>query len=88
MKRTNIFVNKMHILRNILIVSIVLNLCNGQQPADKGANAKTKEILDYIAGLPKRSMFYFILNFYFYFSNQKINIFRVNTLELVVLLLI
>jgi hypothetical protein len=57
MKRTNIiFVNKMHILRNILIVSIVLNLCNGQKPADKGANVKTKEILDYIVGLPKRSM--------------------------------
>jgi hypothetical protein len=56
MKRTNIFVNKMHILRNIFIVSVVLNLCYGQQPADKGANAKTKEILDYIAGLPKQSM--------------------------------
>jgi hypothetical protein len=34
----------------------VLNLCNGQQPADKGANAKTKEILDFIAGLPKQGM--------------------------------
>jgi hypothetical protein len=56
MKTRIIFVNKMHILRNILIVSIVLNLSNGQQPADKGANGKTKETLDYISGLPKRSM--------------------------------
>ncbi len=46
----------MYRLRNILIVPIVLNLCNGQQPADKGANAKTKEILDFIAGLPKQGM--------------------------------
>ena len=40
----------------ILLILIVLNLCNGQQPADKGANAKTKEILDFIAGLPKQSI--------------------------------
>jgi len=41
----------------ILVVLIVLKCCIGQQPADKGANAKTKEILDYIAGLPKQSKF-------------------------------
>jgi hypothetical protein len=56
MKTTNIFVNKMHILGNILIVSIVLNLCNGQQPADPEANAKTIETLGYISGLPMQSM--------------------------------
>jgi hypothetical protein len=53
MKRIDRLVNKMHKLRNILIVSILFNLCNGQQPADKGANAKTKEIFGFIAGLPK-----------------------------------
>ena len=34
-----------------LILLITISLCIGQQPADKGANAKTKETLDYIAGL-------------------------------------
>jgi hypothetical protein len=32
---------------------IVLDLCSGQQSADKGANAKTKEILNFITGLPR-----------------------------------
>jgi hypothetical protein len=41
----------------ILFVLIVLKCCVGQQPADKGANAKTKEILDYIAELPKQGKF-------------------------------
>ncbi len=42
---------------NILLVSIVFNLCNGLQPADKGANAKTKELLDFIGGLPQQSKY-------------------------------
>jgi len=37
----------------ILVIFIVL--CDGQEPADKGANAKTKATLDLIAGLPKQS---------------------------------
>jgi len=41
----------------ILAILIVLNLCIGQQPADKGVNDKTKEILDYIAKLLKQSTF-------------------------------
>jgi hypothetical protein len=48
---------------HILIFSIVLVLCHGQQPADKGANAKTKAILDYIAGLPKQSICQFHTEF-------------------------
>ncbi len=56
MKRIDRLANKMHKLRKILIVSILFNLCNGQQPADKRANAKTKEILGFIAGLPKQSI--------------------------------
>jgi hypothetical protein len=35
---------------------ILFKLCVGQQPADKGANAKTKEILDFMAGLPRQGM--------------------------------
>jgi len=56
MKRIFIFVNKMYFHRNILVIFIVFNFCNSQQPADKGANAKTKEILDLIAGLPKQGI--------------------------------
>jgi hypothetical protein len=56
MKRIFIFVNKMYFHRIILVIFIIFNFCNGQQPADKGANAKTKEILDFIAGLPKQGM--------------------------------
>ncbi len=67
MKRTNIYINKMHILRNILIISIMLNFCNGQQPADKGANAKTKEVFDYIAGLTKQSIYLFNIESLFLF---------------------
>ncbi len=37
----------------ILLFLQLLNFCVGQQPAHKGANAKTKAILDFIAGLPK-----------------------------------
>jgi hypothetical protein len=38
----------------VLAVVVVVNLCNAQQPADKGANAKTKQVLEYIAGLSKQ----------------------------------
>jgi hypothetical protein len=41
----------------ILVILILLKSCICQQPADKGANAKTKEILNYIAGLPKQGLF-------------------------------
>jgi hypothetical protein len=88
MKRIDRLMNKMQKLRNILIVSIVLNLCHGQQPADKGANAKTKEILDFIAGLPKQSMSFEYRTFIFILLIKKVNIFRVNSLELVVIVLI
>jgi hypothetical protein len=35
---------------------LLLNLCVGLQPADKGANAKTKATLDFIGGLPKQGI--------------------------------
>jgi hypothetical protein len=88
MKRIDRLANKMHKLRNILIVSILFNLCNGQQPADKGANAKTKEILDFIAGLPKQGISIPYRTFIFIFLIKKVNTFRVNSLELVVIVLI
>ncbi len=53
-KRTDIFINKMAFSLKTFVLLIVLNSCICQQPADKGANAKTKQILDYIAGLPKK----------------------------------
>jgi hypothetical protein len=46
-------------VKNLLFL-LLLNFCIGQQPADKGANAKTKATLDFIAGLSKQGMF--ILN--------------------------
>ncbi len=46
----------MYFHRNIFLIIFVLNLCNCQQPADKGANDKTKIILDFIAGLPKQGI--------------------------------
>jgi hypothetical protein len=42
-------------LTNVLLL-LVLNFCVGLQPADKGANAKTKASLDFIGGLPKQGM--------------------------------
>ncbi len=35
----------------------MLNFCVGLEPADKGANAKTRATLDFIGGLPKQGMF-------------------------------
>ncbi len=62
----------MYFYRNVLVILIMFNFCNGQQPADKGANAKTKEILDYIAGLPKQGICLFNIEYlvFFYFSNK------------------
>jgi hypothetical protein len=79
---------KKYFHRTILAISITLYFCNGQQPADKGANAKTKEILDFIAGLPKQSMSFEYRTFIFILLIKKVNIFRVNSLELVVIVLI
>jgi hypothetical protein len=59
-ERTVIFAKTMRwYLNNFLVfLLILLKLCVSQQPADKGANAKTKEILDYMAGLPRQGMPY------------------------------
>jgi hypothetical protein len=43
------------------VLLIVLNSCICQQIADKRANAKTKQILDYIAGLPKKKVELFLI---------------------------
>ncbi len=42
-----------------LFLLLLLNFCTGQQPADKGANAKTKETLDFIVGLKKQGILAF-----------------------------
>jgi hypothetical protein len=84
-RRTDIFITKMPMLRNILAISIALSLCYGQQPADKGANTKTKGILHLIAGLPKQGISILTLHIYFYLFTGKVNIFRVSLLELVVI---
>ena len=41
-----------------LVIFIVLQACTGQQqPADKGANAKTKETYEFMIGLPKQGKY-------------------------------
>jgi len=45
-------------LTNVLLL-LVLNFCVGLQPADKGANAKTKSTLDFIGELPKQGTIIF-----------------------------
>jgi len=40
----------------IVFFLFLIDLCFCQEPADKGANAKTKQILQYIAGLSKQSI--------------------------------
>jgi hypothetical protein len=35
---------------------LLLNFSVGLQPADKGANAKTRATLDFIGGLPKQGI--------------------------------
>jgi len=39
-----------------LFFLLLLNFSVSLQPADKGANAKTKATLDFIGGLPKQSI--------------------------------
>ncbi|CAF4264997.1 unnamed protein product, partial [Adineta steineri] len=39
---------------NVTLWLIIFNLCFAQQPADRGANEKTKQILTYIAQLPQQ----------------------------------
>ncbi len=47
----------MHWKKSYFLFLLVVDLCTGQQPADKGANAKTKQVLDYIAGLSKQGTY-------------------------------
>ena len=47
----------------ILLLLFFLSFSVGLQPADKGANAKTKATLDFIGGLPKQGMFSFGITF-------------------------
>jgi hypothetical protein len=65
MKRTD---TKMYFYRNVLVIFLVFNFCNGQQPADKKANAKTKATLEFIAGLPKQSICLFKIEYLFFLS--------------------
>jgi hypothetical protein len=46
-----------------LFCLLLINLSVGQQPADKGANAKTKATLALIAGLPKQGIHSFQIYF-------------------------
>jgi hypothetical protein len=39
-----------------LFFLLLLNFSVGLQPADKGANAKTRATLDFIGGLPKQGI--------------------------------
>jgi len=39
---------------------ILLNMCNYQQPADKGKNDKTKQILDYIENFLQKYLYIII----------------------------
>jgi len=39
---------------------ILLNMCNCQQPADKGTNDKTKQILDYIENFLQKYLYIII----------------------------
>jgi hypothetical protein len=77
-----------HHLTNVLLL-LVLNFCVGLQPADKGANAKTKATLDFIGGLPKQGMiiFYSIIILLCQ-DKMKVNIYLVNLLDGLTLLLI
>ena len=64
-KRTDIFTSKNVLFSEKVGFFLKGHLLYSQQPADKGANAKTKATLDFIAGLPKQGMF--ILDYYSYF---------------------
>jgi hypothetical protein len=56
-------------LTNVLLL-LVLNFCVGLQPADKGANAKTKATLDFIGELPKQGMIIFHSMIIFIFQDK------------------
>ncbi len=49
--------DKMYFYLILVSILIVLNSSIGEQPADKDANAKTKQILDYIIRLAKKGKF-------------------------------
>jgi hypothetical protein len=57
-----------------LLFFLALTSCFSQQPADKGANAKTKKILEYVAGLPKQSKMIFNHFYVLIEINRKISI--------------
>ena len=48
-------------MKYYLTILFLINISVGLQPADKNANAKTRETLDFIGGLPKQGMFYLII---------------------------
>ncbi len=60
MKDQTYFINRMF---TYLFCLLLINLSVGQQPADKGANAKTKATLALIAGLPKQGIHSFQIYF-------------------------
>ncbi len=62
-ERTDIFISRMQYHLTNLLFLLLLNFCVGLQPADKGANAKTKGTLDFIAGLPKHGIFILVFIF-------------------------
>ncbi len=55
-ERADIFINRMEYHLTTFFFLFLLNFCVGLQPADKGANAKTKATLDFIGELPKQSI--------------------------------
>jgi hypothetical protein len=70
-ERTDIFISRMQYHFTNLLFLLLLNFCVGLQPADKGANAKTKATLDFIAGLPKQGMFILVFMIIFIFNAMK-----------------
>jgi hypothetical protein len=70
-ERTDIFISRMQYYLINLLFLLLLNFCVGLQPADKGANAKTKATLDFIAGLPKQGMFILVFTIIFIFNAMK-----------------
>jgi hypothetical protein len=70
-ERTDIFISRMQYYLINLLFLLLLNFCVGLQPADKGANAKTKATLDFIAGLPKQGMFILVFMIIFIFNAMK-----------------
>jgi hypothetical protein len=89
MKKTDIFINRMQYHLATLLLLLLLNFCTGQQPADKGANAKTKATLDFIVGLQKEGMIIFhSMIILICHDKMKVNIYLVNLLDGLTVLLI